>query len=70
MEADVWGITGGFDIQADAHNKLGVFAAYRRGQYDLSGKGTYYNSTLGSRIDIDSWLGGLYYRFVKTACMS
>ena len=65
MEADVWGITGGFDIQADAHNKLGVFAAYRRGQYDLSGKGTYYNSTLGSRIDIDSWLGGLYYRFDK-----
>lgn len=65
MEADVWGITGGFDIQADAHNKLGVFTAYRRGQYDLSGKGTYYNSTLGSRIDIDSWLGGLYYRFDK-----
>ncbi len=62
-DADIWGITGGFDVQSDARNKLGVFAAYRQGDYDLSGKGGKYRSTLGSNIDIDSYLAGIYYRY-------
>lgn len=67
MDADIWGITGGFDIQTDAHNKLGVFASYRQGEYDLSGRGRYYSSTIGSKIDIDSYLSGLYYRHDKNS---
>ena len=66
MEADIWGITGGFDIQTNAHNKIGVFAAYRQGEYDLSGKGRSFSSTIGSKIDIDSYLGGLYYRYDRS----
>ncbi len=66
MEADIWGITGGFDIQTNAHNKIGVFAAYRQGEYELSGKGRSFSSTIGSKIDIDSYLGGLYYRYDRS----
>ena len=61
--ADIWGVTAGGDLQYDANNRLGVFAAYRQGDYDVSGKGSKYRSTIGSELDIDSWLGGLYYRF-------
>ncbi len=63
MDADVWGVTGGFDLQANAYNKIGVFAAYRQGEYDLSGDGKKLYSSVGSKIDIDSYLGGLYYRY-------
>jgi outer membrane autotransporter protein len=65
MEAKIWGIEGGFDIQHDLHNTLGVFASYRKGQYDLSGKGSKLHSNIGSEIDINSYLAGLYYRYDK-----
>ena len=39
IEAKIWGMEAGFDIQNDAHNNLGVFASYRKGDYDLNGKG-------------------------------
>ena len=65
MDAKIWGVEGGFDLQNDVNNTLGVFASYRKGEYDLSGKGSKYYSKLGSEIDIDSYLGGLYYRYDK-----
>ncbi len=63
MEAKIWGIEAGFDVQSDLHNTLGVFASYRKGQYDLSGKGSKLHSNIGSEIDINSYLAGLYYRY-------
>ena len=33
MEAKIWGIEAGFDVQKDPCNTLGVFASYRRGDY-------------------------------------
>ncbi|MBP3546957.1 MAG: hypothetical protein J6K16_07530, partial [Alphaproteobacteria bacterium] len=42
MEAKIWGVEGGFDLQSDMNNTFGVFASYRNGEYDLSGKGTRY----------------------------
>ena len=65
MDAKIWGVEGGFDLQNDVNNTLGVFASYRKGEYDLSGKGSKYYSKLGSEIDIDSYLAGLYYRYDK-----
>ena len=62
MEAKVYAVEAGFDIQNDPHNTLGVFASYRKGEYDLSGKGKFHSS-IGSEIDIDSYLAGLYYRY-------
>ncbi len=63
MEAKIWGIEGGFDLQSDMNNTFGVFASYRNGEYDLSGKGARYRSNIGSEIEIDSYLAGLYYRY-------
>ncbi len=63
VDADVWGIEAGSDLQHDLNNKLGLFVSYRKGNYDLNGKGKYYYSTVGSEIDIDSYLAGLYYRY-------
>ena len=65
MDADIWGIEAGFDIQNDVNNTLGVFASYRKGEYDLSGKADKVRSNIGSEIDIDSYLAGLYYRYDK-----
>ena len=65
MDADIWGVEAGFDIQNDIHNTLGVFASYRKGEYDLSGKADKLRSNIGSEIDIDSYLAGLYYRYDK-----
>ena len=63
VDAEVWGIEAGGDLQHDLNNKLGLFLSYRKGNYDLNGKGKYYYSTVGSEIDIDSYLAGLYYRY-------
>ena len=63
VDADVWGIEAGGDLQHDLNNKLGLFVSYRKGNYDMNGKGKYYYSTVGSEIDIDSYLAGLYYRY-------
>lgn len=65
IDADIWGVTGGFDLQSNVNHKLGIFASYRQGDYDLSGKGAQHHAKSGSQIDIDSYLGGLYYRYDK-----
>ena len=63
IDADVWGIEAGGDLQHDLNNKLGLFVSYRKGSYDMNGDGKHYYSTVGSEIDIDSYLAGLYYRY-------
>ncbi len=63
MEAQIWGVEGGFNLQSNANNTLGIFASYRNGTYDLSGAGAEFNANLTSEIGIDSYLGGLYYRY-------
>ena len=63
IDADIWGIEAGGDIQRDIHNRLGVFFSYRQGEYDMNGNGDRYYSTVGSEIDIDSYIAGLYYRY-------
>ena len=62
MDANIKGVTAGFDVAADARNRVGLFGAYHQGDYDLSGKGDF-RSSLGSKMDIDSYLGGLYYSY-------
>ena len=63
IDADVRGIEAGGDLQHDLNNKLGLFVSYRKGSYDMNGDGKHYYSTVGSEIDIDSYLAGLYYRY-------
>ncbi len=63
MDADIWGIEAGGDLQHDLNNKLGLFLSYRKGNYDMNGDGKHHYSTIGSEIDIDSYLAGLYYRY-------
>ncbi len=65
IEAKVWGIEAGADIQKDSHSKLGIFVSYRQGNYEMDGKGEKYFSKVGSELDIDSYLAGLYYRYDK-----
>ena len=62
-DADITGLDAGFDIQSDVYNRLGVFASYRKGEYDFKGDSDYFVSKTGSEIDIDSYIGGLYYRY-------
>ena len=63
IDAEVWGIEAGGDLQHDINNKLGLFLSYRKGNYDMNGDGKHHYSTIGSEIDIDSYLAGLYYRY-------
>ena len=63
IDADVWGIEAGGDLQHDLNNKLGLFVSYRKGSYDMNGRGERYYSTVGSEINIDSYLAGLYYHY-------
>lgn len=69
FDADIWGLEAGFDIQENANNKLGVFASYRQGKYDINGrhqiklKDVLISSNIDSKIDIDSYISGLYYRY-------
>ncbi|MBQ8785073.1 MAG: autotransporter domain-containing protein [Alphaproteobacteria bacterium] len=65
VDAKIWGVEGGFDLQNDINNTFGIFASYRNGEYDLSGNGAKYHSEIGSEIEIDSYLAGLYYRYDK-----
>lgn len=62
MDADIYGLEAGFDLQSDVYNQFGVFASYRRGSYDANGNGSRLYSSIGSQIDINSYSGGLYYR--------
>ncbi len=64
-DGHIWGIEAGFDVQRDAHNVLGVFTSYRKGDYDFSGKGKKYYADTGADIDIKSYLAGIYYRYDK-----
>ncbi len=63
MEADITGFEGGFDIQHDANNRLGIFMSFRRGNYDLDGSGDDIYADKGSEIELNSYLAGLYYRY-------
>lgn len=63
FDGDIWGVTAGGNLQYDNNNQLGLFAAYRQGEYDFSGKGNRYYAKSGSQIDIDSYLAGIYYRY-------
>lgn len=63
IDSDIWGLEAGFDIQQNIYHKIGVFASYRKGDYDLNGDGKKLYSPIGSNIDINSYLGGLYYRY-------
>ena len=65
IDAKIWGIEAGGDIQHDINNRLGIFVSYRQGNYDMDGAGDRYYSTIGSEIDIDSYIAGLYYRYDK-----
>ncbi len=62
-EAEISGFEGGFDIQSDVYNRLGVFASYRQGSYDFDGDGDDYYSKVGADMDIDSYILGLYHRY-------
>ena len=63
VEAKINAVDLGFDIQKDLHNRLGIFASYRQGEYELSGDGEDYYAKEGADIDIDSWILGLYHRY-------
>lgn len=63
MDGKIWGVDAGFDLQADMNNAIGIFGSYRKGKYDYNGDGDKYYSKTGSDIDMDSYLGGLYYRY-------
>ncbi len=39
IDADIWGIEAGGDLQHDLNNKIGVFVSYRKGNYDMNGNG-------------------------------
>lgn len=63
MESNIYGLEAGFDIQHNLNHKLGIFASYRQGDYDINGDGKKYFSPIESQLDIDSYIGGLYYRY-------
>lgn len=62
MDAKISGTTIGLDLYRDVAKRAGVFAAYRYGKYDLSGKGKYYTA-VGSDITDKGYLGGAYYQY-------
>lgn len=62
-DVDIWGLEAGFDVQRNINHKLGVFASYRQGDYELDGSGDKFFSYIGADIDIDSYMAGLYYRY-------
>ncbi|MBO5284465.1 MAG: autotransporter domain-containing protein, partial [Alphaproteobacteria bacterium] len=64
-KADIWGLDAGFDLARDYNNRLGFFASYRKGDYDFTGEGKHFSSSVGSKINLNSYLGGLYYRYDK-----
>ncbi len=62
IETEIKGVTAGIDLYRDNDDRFGIFGAYRDGEYDLSGKGKYY-AEIGSDINTESYLGGLYYNY-------
>ncbi len=65
IDANIWGVEAGGDLQHDLYNKIGLFVSYRKGKYEMNGDGKRYYSSIDSQIDIVSYLAGLYYRFDK-----
>lgn len=65
VDAKIWGIEAGYNLQQDTNNKLGFFVSYRQGQYEMNGKGEKYYSEVTSELEIDSYLAGLYYHYDK-----
>ena len=65
VEAKIKAVDLGLDIQQNLNNRLGIFGSYRQGNYDLSGDGKDYYSSVSSEFDINSWILGLYHRYDK-----
>ena len=61
-DADIIGGEAGIDIYNNTNNRIGIFASYRQGDYDFDGEAEKFFARYGSDIDIDSYLGGLYFR--------
>lgn len=61
-DADIMGGEAGIDIYNNNNNRIGLFASYRQGDYDFDGEAEDFFARYGSEIDIDSYLGGVYYR--------
>ncbi len=61
-DADIMGGEAGIDIYNNNNNRIGIFASYRQGEYDFDGEAEDFFARYGSEIDIDSYLGGVYYR--------
>lgn len=62
MDAKIYGTTLGLDFYRIGEHRAGLFGAYRRGKYDLSGRGKYY-AAKESDITNKSYLGGAYYQY-------
>ena len=56
------GIDFGLDYQPTRYDMYGIFGSYRNGTYENDGKGKKYFSEFGSKLDITSLIGGIYYR--------
>lgn len=62
-DVKIAGLEAGFDLQRNINHKLGIFASYRQGEYELDSSSDNYYSYTGADIDIDSYATGLYYRY-------
>ncbi len=62
VDADIVGGEAGIDLYSGVSNKIGVFGSYRKGEYDIDANSSKYFTRYASEIDIDSYIGGLYYR--------
>lgn len=65
MNANIAGIEAGIDRQFNENHKLGLFASYRSGDYNLAKEIGQFKSVEESEIDINSMALGLYYRYDK-----
>lgn len=63
FKANIGGLDGGFDLNADANNRFGVFGSYRYGNYKFDGDGKEYVSKTGSETEINSAVFGIYHRY-------
>ena len=64
-DADVYGGDAGVDVMLGNNSRVGLFASYRQGVYDLKGKGKDYKVAGSSEVDMDSYIGGLYYDYER-----
>lgn len=63
VKSSIQGLEAGFDAQINQNHRPGIFVSYRNGGYDLNGKGKNIFSDTESEIDINSYIGGLYYHY-------